>query len=187
MIKISANISKKVPIPGHDYSSQQYGASMEIEISDADKPEAIQSRIHELYGLLSCSIDAQISGTAPYPENAPTPPAPRLPVPQHQQPVVQQQPVQQRNGYAVGRNRIAGNTNGSSHTNGTANTNGNGNGRRVTCTEAQAKCIYAICKAQGLDLISVLADFNVADARDLHVRDASRLIDQLKKNNGATA
>ena len=60
----------------------------------------------------------------------------------------------------------------------------NGSGRRVTCTEAQAKCIYAICKSQGLDLISVLADYNVADARELHVRDASRLIDQLKSQNG---
>jgi hypothetical protein len=30
MIKISANISKKVPIPGTEFSSQQYGASMEI-------------------------------------------------------------------------------------------------------------------------------------------------------------
>ena len=173
MIKISANISKKVPIPGKEFSSQQYGASMEIEISDADKSEVIQSRIHELYGLLSCSIDAQINGTAQYPENAPTPPAPRQPVQSQQQMV----PARNGNGYVNGRNRIA--------SNGVASTNGNGNGRRVTCTEAQAKCIYAICKAQGLDMLAVLADYNVADAHDLHVRDASRLIDQLKKNQPA--
>jgi len=30
MIKISANLSKKVPLPGVDYSSQQFGAAMEI-------------------------------------------------------------------------------------------------------------------------------------------------------------
>jgi hypothetical protein len=85
-----------------------------------------------------------------------------------------QQPVQQpRNGYATGRNRVA-----------SVNGSANGNGRRITCTEAQAKCIYAICKAQGIDMVSVLADFNVADARDLNVKDASRLIDQLKSQNG---
>jgi len=53
MVKISANISKKVPIPGTEFSSQQYGAAMEIEVSDADKPENIQARIRGLYGLLA--------------------------------------------------------------------------------------------------------------------------------------
>ena len=38
MVRISANISKKVPIPGTEFSSQQYGAAMEIEVSDADRP-----------------------------------------------------------------------------------------------------------------------------------------------------
>jgi hypothetical protein len=43
MIKISANIRKKVPIVGADFSSQQYGAAMEIEVPDADKPDVIHS------------------------------------------------------------------------------------------------------------------------------------------------
>jgi len=60
MIKISANISKKVPIPGTEFSSQQYGAAMEIEVSDADKPENVQGRIRELYQALSVAIDEQI-------------------------------------------------------------------------------------------------------------------------------
>lgn len=121
--------------------------------------------------MLNAAVDTQISGATNYPENAPTPALSQQTV--KQLPPVQQQPVQQRVGYAVTRNRVAA-------------VSGNGNGRRVTCTDAQAKCIYAICKAQGLDLVSVLADFNVADARDLHVKDASRLIDQLKaQQNGA--
>ena len=184
MIKISANISKKVPLPNVEFSSQQFGASMEVEVSDADQPEAIHARISDLYALLSQSVDEQIAGAAQQPANdyqAPTAnvvPIRSQPAPS---PVQQQQPAApQRNGYAVGRNRVA-----AVSTNGNGNTNGNG--RRVTCTEAQAKCIYAICKAQGLDMISVLADYNVADARELHVRDASRLIDQLKSQNGNTA
>ncbi|MEI6236350.1 MAG: hypothetical protein WCT04_25110 [Planctomycetota bacterium] len=181
MIKLSANISKKVPIPGCEYSSQQFGASMEIEVSDADKSDEIQTRITELYGLLSSSIDAQIAGAAQQPANGLQSPAANV-VPIRSQPtpspVQQQQPAApQRNGYAVGRNRVAA-------VNGNGNGTTNGNGRRVNCTEAQAKCIYAICKAQGLDMLSVLADYSVADARDLHVKDASRLIDQLKSQNG---
>ena len=127
---------------------------------------------------LSRGIDAQISSASQYPENAPTPPLsrpsvqPRQPVPQQQSPV-----QQQRSGYATGRNRVAAVTNG----------NGNGNGRRVNATEAQCRAIFAICKSQGINMADVLADFNVADAKDLHVKDASRLIDQLKNGNGAAA
>ncbi|MEI6232911.1 MAG: hypothetical protein WCT04_07660 [Planctomycetota bacterium] len=177
MIKISANLSKKVPLPGIDYSSQQFGAAMEIEVSDADQPEAIHGRIRDLYALLSQSVDEQIAGAAQQPANDyQAPPANVVPI--RSQPVQNvPPPVQQRPAYTNGngRNRIAA-----------ATTNGIGNGRRVTCTESQAKCIYAICKSQGLDMLSVLADYNVADARDLHVKDASRLIDQLKaQQNGA--
>ena len=64
MIKISANLSKKVPLPGVEYSSQQYGAAMEIEVSDADQSAVIQQRIRELYALLSTSIDEQITGAS---------------------------------------------------------------------------------------------------------------------------
>jgi hypothetical protein len=179
MIKLSANLSKKVPIPGLDFSSQQFGASMEIEVSDADKPDVIQARITELYGLLSSSIDAQIAGAAQQPTNVYQAPAANV-VPLRSQtapaPVQQQPAAPQRNGYAVGRNRVAAVTNG----------NGNGNGRRsVNATEAQCRAIFAICKANGIDMAAALADFNVSDAKDLHVKDASRLIDQLKNGQAA--
>ncbi len=65
MIKISATLAKKVPIEGLAYSSQQYGAAMEIEISDADRPDAIKSRIQELYALLAQTIDEQIGAAQP--------------------------------------------------------------------------------------------------------------------------
>lgn len=62
MIRLSANLSKKVPLPGVQFSSQQYGAAMEIEVGDGDKPEAIHQRIRELYAMLSNAIDEQIGG-----------------------------------------------------------------------------------------------------------------------------
>lgn len=183
MIKLSANLSKKVPIPGLEYSSQQFGASMEIEVSDADMPHAIQARIHELYALLSNSIDPQIAGATQCPEKAPPPPVSSPPV-QHRQRVPQQLPQpsqQQRVGYANGRNRVAAVTNGSG---------ANGNGRRVTATEAQVKYVYALTKSLGLDLKSVLAGYKVSAPDDLFIRDCSSLIESLKaqqNSNGAAA
>ncbi len=61
MIRLSASLSKKLPVPGVSFSSQQFGASLEIEVSDADKPEAIKARIKSLYGLLAQSIDEQVA------------------------------------------------------------------------------------------------------------------------------
>ncbi|MEI6233313.1 MAG: hypothetical protein WCT04_09685 [Planctomycetota bacterium] len=176
MIKISANVSKKVPIPGMEFSSQQFGAAMEIEVSDADKPDAIHARIADLYALLSNSIDAQITGASQQASNGFSGPvvnvasARSLPMPAQTQPM----PQTPRNGYSNGRNRVAS-VNGSS----------NGNGRRVNATEAQCRAIFAICKSQGVNMADVLADFNVGDPKDLHVKDASRLIDDLKSRQAS--
>ena len=162
MIKISANVSKKVPLPGVDYSSQQFGAAMEIEVSDADQPEVVRLRIQELYALLSDTIDQQISNTAQSaPRNVPA----RLPV--------RQAP-----------NRLAAPQNGvqnGSHRRPAANGRTN---RIVTATDAQQRAIFAICNSLNLELQAVLAVYNVGDASQLTVKDASRLIDELKRQNG---
>jgi hypothetical protein len=39
--------------PGSDFSFQQFGANLEIEVSDADNPDAVRTRIQELSVLLS--------------------------------------------------------------------------------------------------------------------------------------
>jgi hypothetical protein len=159
MIKLSANISKKVPIPGTEFSSQQFGASMEVEVSDADQPEAIQGRIRQLYELLNVSIDEQIAAASASQPALPAPPASTPPV-----------------------NRVGQATAAPDRQNGNGNGNGNGGKRPVkSSTIAQQRAIYAISKALGLDLTVVLADYRVADPRDLTVRDASTLIDWLKK------
>lgn len=159
MIRLSANLSKKVPLPGVQFSSQQYGAAMEIEVGDGDKPEAIQARIRELYSMLSNAIDEQING-APASQIRPTSPpseaAPRI-----------------GNGHSQANGRTGRAT---------------GNGRRVTATEAQCRAIHAICKSQGVDVNTILPDYNVTRVEDLNVRDASRLIDDLNapQNNPPT-
>ena len=155
-IKLSGSVSRKVPIKGVEYSSQSFGASMEIEINSADASE-VQAQLVQLYASLNAGIDAQITaaGQSVAVQTQPTP----LPPPA-------------RNGVSS-TNRIA------------SVANGNGNASKTGCTEAQAKCLYAISKAKGIDLKNALADFNVSDARDLSVRDASLLIDKIK--NGAVA
>ena len=155
-IKLSGSVSRKVPIQGVEYSSQSYSAGMEIEINSADA-NVVQAQLAQLYASLNIGIDAQIAASSQPAavQRQPTPPAPI---------------VQPRNGVAV-TNRIA--------------SVANGNGKRVTATDAQKRAIFAICKSQNLDIAAVLADFNVADSRDLHVKDASKLIDQLKARAAA--
>ena len=162
-IKLSGSISRKIPIDSIPYSSQSFSAGMELEVSD---PATIQAQLAQLYTTLSRGIDAQIAATtrpaAPVQHSGngngqvqtPPPPAP--------------QPVPQRNGYAS-RNRVAN-----------VAANGNGNGRSVTATAAQQRAIFAIAKSLNLDLPSLLADYNCSEVAQLHIRDASKLIDDLK-------
>lgn len=151
MIRLSANLSKKTPLPGIDFSSQQFGASMEIEVSDGDTPEAIRAKIRELYSLLSSSIDEQLAqaqapGNGQQPVDPPQSRTPRIP---------------------TGSN---GNGNGQ---------RGNRGGRMVMATAAQKKAIAAICKDQGLEVGEVLADWH-GDPEKLTVKEASNVIDALK-------
>jgi hypothetical protein len=163
MIKISANVSKKVPMVGIDYSSQQFGAAMEIEVSDADKPEAVQQRLKELYTLLARTIDDQIAEAAQPTVNHAS--QPQLPMPQRQ--INAPQPS----------------TAPSNTVRQTAPSNGR-NGRSVYATQAQQRAIFAICKSKNIDMAALLAHYNVTDANQLTVKDASYLIDALKSQNG---
>jgi hypothetical protein len=151
MIKIAANISKKVPLPGVDYSSQQFGASLEIEVSDKDTPDAIQARLRELYALLGRTVEEQIcivATSTPGPRNGQT---------------------------TISHRDVAHSTAPAEH-----HRNGNGNGRRVYATDAQKRAISSICKAEGITVDQALADAGAADVNQLTISAASKLIDHLK-------
>ena len=60
MIKLSADVSKKVPVPDVDFSSQSYSAGMEIEVSSGTSQDELRERLRTLYGMLEESIDEQI-------------------------------------------------------------------------------------------------------------------------------
>ncbi len=60
MIRLSASLSKKVPIEGLSYSSQSFMAGLEVEISEQSNNSQICSRMRELYQMLEESINDQI-------------------------------------------------------------------------------------------------------------------------------
>ena len=158
MIKVSAHLSKKIPIPARDFSSQQFGASLEIEVSDGDKPEAIQARLHQLYDLISATIDQQIASAASQvaPPILNTPSAAPI-----------RSALSNPNGQLPLLSNVARGT------------------RSVNATQAQQRALHAICNSMNIDLAALLAEYNVSDVRDLTVKDASKLIDELKsRQNG---
>lgn len=75
MIKLNASVSKKVPIPGADFSSQSFGAGLEVEVADNVSVDELQEKLRDLYGLLEVSVQEQItSGSVPRPEAVKTQP-----------------------------------------------------------------------------------------------------------------
>jgi hypothetical protein len=148
MIKICANVAKKVPLPGVEYSSQQFGAAMEIEVSDADPPELVQQRLKDLYNLLTASIDKQIGNAA--------------------------DAAKPERGYEFPQN-------GCKECQSMHPTKGQ---RKVSATPAQQRALLAICRTLGIDFATVLLDHNISNIGELSIKDASRLIDELKSRQG---
>jgi len=64
MIKLSANLSKKVPMPDVEFSSQSYSAGIEMEVGSAATHGDIREELRKLYALLEEAIDEQVGGIA---------------------------------------------------------------------------------------------------------------------------
>ena len=64
MIKLSASISKKMPIGGLEYSSQNYSAGLEVEIADTTEGKDIKANVMDLYALLEEAVDDQVQRQA---------------------------------------------------------------------------------------------------------------------------
>ena len=62
MLKLNGSYSKKVPVPGQDYSSQSYHASLECELSDGLTAKQIQERIHQVFDLVRQSVENELTG-----------------------------------------------------------------------------------------------------------------------------
>ena len=81
MLKLNASYSKKIPVPGEDFSSQSFHASIECECADALTPEQLQEKIHATFDLVKTAVESELHGKpATQPEKAEAP-APSVPPP----------------------------------------------------------------------------------------------------------
>ncbi len=61
-ITIAANLSKKVPIVGTDYSSQSASITITAEVTDLNQ---VAAEAQKLYRIAEQAVDAQLAGTQP--------------------------------------------------------------------------------------------------------------------------
>ena len=168
MIKIHANVSKKVPVPNLEYSSQSYMAGLEVEISDGATDEQIKDRLAHVYAMLEASVDREIALAEAKAAKA----------------AAFQAPGAQSQGA------------GATSANSQAQTPASGGpgprtieprNRRAGATAAQVKAIFAISKDKGLpreSLFAMLAQQygGITDPEDLSVKQASEFIQKLIGN-----
>lgn len=60
MLKLNASYSKKVPVPGQDYTSQSYHASVEVELPDGLAPNELSRRIGDTFALVRDSVEREL-------------------------------------------------------------------------------------------------------------------------------
>ncbi len=75
-ITIAANLAKKLPIPGSDYSSQLASITITAEVSDLNQ---VATEAQKLYRLAEQAVDAQLAGKPIVTGSQPPPQAPAQP------------------------------------------------------------------------------------------------------------
>ena len=63
MLKLNASYSKKVPVPGQEYSSQSYHCAVECELSDGLSVKEVRDKIQKAFATVRDSVDAELQGT----------------------------------------------------------------------------------------------------------------------------
>ncbi len=150
MIRVSANLHRKVPIPNVQFGSQSFGGAIEVEVSDGASAESVKARLHELYQTLATAVQEELAATTGANNGAP----PRSAV-----------------------NTLPPRSNGNGNGSGNGHRTGS---RVVPATQAQRRAITSICKEVGINSADAVADYGVASVDGLTIKQASELIDRLK-------
>lgn len=79
MLKLNAAFSKKIPVPGEDFSSQSFHASIECECADALTAEQLQEKIHATFDLVKNAVEAELHGKPAAKADAAAPPSTEAP------------------------------------------------------------------------------------------------------------
>jgi len=73
MIKLTGNVSRKVPIPGTEHSSQSFSAGMETEVGNDASLTDVYKKFKEMYLVLENAVKDQIvSNGGHIPEEEPS-------------------------------------------------------------------------------------------------------------------
>ncbi|RBP38197.1 hypothetical protein DES53_112195 [Roseimicrobium gellanilyticum] len=168
-VKLSANYSKKLGLPG--FSSHSFSASVEVELTDLSQVEA---QCQKLYQLLQQSVDHEIQqvGFVPgefYGINAVDQSGNNGHRTQHAN--------CHTNGHAQNGSGRGYNVNGHSRA-----SNGNGGGERWNCTDGQRGFILRLVNEHNLDKQEVedlARQFFGTGVRELNKMQASQLLDEL--------
>ncbi len=147
-ITIQANLAKKVPITGTDYSSQQASITITAEVTDLNQVVAEAQR---LYALAEQAVDQQLGqGSVQQSANPPVPPVPAAQVrPASFQPRQASQPYR-----------------------------GNSQRRSpALCSAAQARYLRQLGERNPAALAETLAQNGVSSVEELPARAASQAID----------
>jgi hypothetical protein len=202
MTKLIANVLKKVPVPGVEFSNQQFSGGLEVELPGDAADEIVQRRLQELYALLSRTVEAEIaaaSEVAVSGTNVPTEDGRRDYAPSDRDARRDwtgrnardggerrdwrdsRQGYRRESGGEEGGERYR--RDGGQRQSGGSWRQGGGN-RNGQATQAQVKAVFGIAKGRGIerrDLLERIEEqFNVRRVEELNVRQASELIESLK-------
>jgi hypothetical protein len=75
MLKLSAGYAKKVPVEGVSFSSRQYSAEVEVEVSCPASGEEIKTQLKSLYAALEDVVEAKLAEGRNDDEGAPEGPS----------------------------------------------------------------------------------------------------------------
>ena len=72
MLKLTASISKKLPVEGIEFSSKSASAGIEVEMPSAANAEEIRCRLKQLYAALEFSVDDQLANPSQVSDQGPS-------------------------------------------------------------------------------------------------------------------
>jgi len=154
-LRLNVGASKKVGENNFGSRGASINVELELDSTLVAEPAKLQEKIRQLFGLVRTSLAEELGGNGN--GNGPSS------HPSHEA------GHEQHNG---------GNGNGG---------NGNGSSQRNSpprpATQSQVKAIYAITRAQGLNMNQLLRDrYHLGKPEELSIKEASQLIDSLKSN-----
>lgn len=149
-ITIQAQLAKKVPIPGADYSSQQASITITAEVTDLSQVVAEAQR---LYALAEQAIDVQLAGGQP---QAGIPPA------------------------AGGARALASSQGRPTPAAGSAPYRAPARRGPAPVTDSQLRFLDRLIQQSGASVPAILEQQRIGDLRELTCKAAAGLIDALK-------